>query len=270
MLFDEVAELYDRARPTYPEPLFDDLFSISGLGPAASVLEIGCGTGQATRALARRCGPLTCIELGPNLAALARRNLGPRVHVINSAFETWDPASAPFDLVFAAAAWHWLDPAVRFARAAQALRPHGVLAIVSGGHAFPAGFDPFFTEIQSCYTAIGEGMDTWPPPRPDDVPDLHAEIAASGLFTNIHVKRYVWSLDYDAESYIALLETFSGHRVIAPANRERLYAEVRRLLGARRAHMHSLAILHTARLSSRPHPRSPEDPPRQPTLDRRA
>jgi SAM-dependent methyltransferase len=245
--FDEVAELYDRARPTYPEPLFDDLFSISGLGPASAALEIGCGTGQATRALARRCGSLTCIELGARLAALARQNLGPRAHIINAAFESWDSASARFDLVFAAAAWHWLDPAVRFARAAEVLHPDAVLAIVSGGHAFPAGFDPFFTEIQSCYTAIGEGMDTWPPPRPDDVPDLHAEISASGLFTDINVKRYLWSTNYTADQYVDLLETFSGHRVIAPENRARLYAEVRRLLGARVAHMHSLAILHTAR-----------------------
>jgi len=91
-LFNDVAELYDRARPTYPEPLFGDLFSISGLGPASAVLEIGCGTGQATRALARRCGSLTCIELGARLAALARQNLGPRAHIINSAS---NPGTAP-------------------------------------------------------------------------------------------------------------------------------------------------------------------------------
>jgi SAM-dependent methyltransferase len=248
VLFDEVAELYDRARPTYPEALFDDLFSGSGLGSQADLLEIGCGTGQATRALVGRCRSVTCIELGARLAALARRNLGERVRVVNAAFERWDPHDAQFDAVFAAAAWHWLGPTVRFPRAASVLRPNGVLAIVSGGHAFPAGFDPFFTEIQSCYDAIGEGMDTWPPPLPDDVADLRAEISASGLFTDISVKRYIWGTDYTADQYIDLLETFSRHRVIAPENRARLYAEVRRLLGSRMAHMHSLAILHTARM----------------------
>jgi trans-aconitate methyltransferase len=135
VLFDEVAELYDRARPTYPEVLFDDLFSLSDLGPDSALLEIGCGTGQATRALARRCHSITCVELGRRLVAVAQRNLGPNVSVINAAFETWDAAGAQFDAVFAAAAWHWLDPAIRFAHAADVLRPEGVLAIVSGGQA---------------------------------------------------------------------------------------------------------------------------------------
>jgi SAM-dependent methyltransferase len=247
VLFDDVAELYDRARPTYPEALFDDLFAVSGLGPRSRLLEIGCGTGQATRALASRAASITCIELGARLAALARQNLGAKAHVINAPFEAWDPHGEQFDAVFAAAAWHWVDPTVRFARAASVLRPNGVLAIVSGGHAFPAGFDPFFTEIQSCYKAIGEGMDEWPPPEPDNVPDGRAEILASGLFDVALVKRYVWTNDLTAGQYIDLLETFSGHRVMTPENRARLYAEVRRLIGPRLIRMHSLAILHIAR-----------------------
>jgi ubiquinone/menaquinone biosynthesis C-methylase UbiE len=51
-VFNEVAELYDRVRPTYPGELFEDLVAITGLGQQSSVLEVGCGTGQATRSLA--------------------------------------------------------------------------------------------------------------------------------------------------------------------------------------------------------------------------
>ncbi len=46
--FDRVALLYERARPGYPEKLFDDVVSLSGIPPNGWILEIGCGTGQAT------------------------------------------------------------------------------------------------------------------------------------------------------------------------------------------------------------------------------
>ena len=69
--YDEVALLYDQARPGYPEALFDDVVSLSGIPPGGRILEIGCGTGQATVPLAQRGYPILCIELGENLAALA-------------------------------------------------------------------------------------------------------------------------------------------------------------------------------------------------------
>ena len=79
-------------------------------------------------------------------------------------------------------------------------------------HAFPEGFDPFFTEIQDVYDEIGESYDEeWPPPRPELVADDADEIEASGLFDDVHVRRYVWARHYTADEYIALLDTFSGH-----------------------------------------------------------
>jgi hypothetical protein len=67
------------------------------------------------------------------------------VEVIEDAFETWDPpASERFDLVFAATAWHWIDPAVGYPRAWRLLRPGAYLAIWSASHVFPESGDPFF------------------------------------------------------------------------------------------------------------------------------
>ena len=121
--FDEVAEVYDHARPIYPEQLFDDLIALAKLQPGANLLEIGCGTGRTTFPLARRGFQITCVELGENLAAVARRNLAPfpEVRVVVAPFETWDPRSQTFDLVYAAASWHWLDPDVRYSKAAALL-----------------------------------------------------------------------------------------------------------------------------------------------------
>jgi SAM-dependent methyltransferase len=252
--FDAAAEIYDSARPDYPAELFDDLLRLAEIRPGAKLLEVGCGTGKATRPLALRGFRIVALELGENLARVARRNLMEftDVSVVDAAFETWEPGDTRFDLVYAATSWQWVDPSIRYQRAAAALRPGGALAFWNAMHAFPSGFDPFFTEIQAVYDAIGEKWEgSWPPPTPHKVPDDSAEIEASGLFEPPRVRRYVWEHRYTADEYVALLDTFSGHRVMEPTARQYLYSEVRTRLNARpdqrvRRHWHS--ILHVAKL----------------------
>lgn len=249
--FDRAAGRYDRVRPDYPEALFDDLVALTGLVPGDHLLEVGCATGKATRPLARRGFRITCVELGAGLAAAARENLaGLPVQVVRGSFEDWRPDQA-FSLVYAATAWHWIDPGVRYPRAWQALRPGGHLAIWAAEHVFPEGGDPFFREIQDIYDEIGEGLPPGTPwPRPGELPDHRAEIEASGLFEVTAVRHYDWERVYPAEEYIELLSTFSGHLAMAEWKRSRLYGEIRRRLALRRDHSvrrHWGAVLRVAR-----------------------
>src|SRR5919198_4251645 len=112
--FEEVPELYDRARPLYPPTLFDDLVAYAGLAAGSRVLEIGCGTGQATLPLAERGLEIVCVELGEGLAAVARRTLArfADVEVVHASFEEWEPEprAERFDAVVAFTAFHWVDP----------------------------------------------------------------------------------------------------------------------------------------------------------------
>jgi SAM-dependent methyltransferase len=250
--FDTVAGLYDSARPSYPARLYDDLVALAGLTPGDRLLEVGCATGKATRPLLERGFSIVCVELGPRLAAEARRNLvGLPVDMHVGRFEDWDCEPKAFALVYAATAWSWVDPAIRYRKARELLRPGGHLAFWKARHAFPAGFDPFFTEIQEVYDELGESYAAeWPPAAPSDVPDDAGEIEASGCFTEISVRRYLWETMYTAEEYTALLSTFSGHIAMEPAKRERLFAEIRRRIGDRpdpRVRRHWQAILHVAR-----------------------
>ena len=250
--FDTAADLYEAARPSYPEELFDDLVSLSALEPGARVLEIGSATGKATRPLVERGYPVVCVEMGPQLAEKARGYLaGLQAEIHVATFEEWEYEPEAFELVYAATAWHWLDPAIRYPKAHRLLRPGGHLAFWSATHAFPADFDRFFTEIQEVYDAIGESHPgEWPPPPPEQIPDEAAEIRASGLFEEIQVRRYVWETHYTAEEYIALLNTFSGHIAMEATKREHLYREIRRRIGRRpdpRVRRHWCAILHVAR-----------------------
>ncbi len=236
--FDSAASLYQQARPDYPEALFDELVRLAGLHSGDRLLEIGCATGKATAPMARRGFQITCVEIGSELAAAARQNLagfGP-VEVIEAAFETWQPSpGVAFDLVYAATAWHWIDPVVRYQRAWDLLRPGGHLALWSATHVFPAGGDPFFREIQDVYDEIGEGH---PPdaahwPQPGELPDGRAEIESSGLFDHLAVRHFDWEITYSAEEYLRLLDTFSGHIDMDIWKRDRLYGEIRRRLGQR-------------------------------------
>ena len=167
--FDSSADFYETARPDYPDELLDDLIELAALEPGDRLLEIGCASGKATRPILERGFSIVCVEMGPRLAEQARRNLaGFPVEIHVAEFEDWEGEPGTFDLVYAATAWHWLDPAIRFRRAHRLLRPGGHLAFWNALHAFPADFDPFFTEIQGVYDAIGDPWDgQWPPPTPE-------------------------------------------------------------------------------------------------------
>jgi SAM-dependent methyltransferase len=252
--FDSAAHLYQQARPEYPSELYDELVHLAALEAGDRLLEIGCATGKATVVLARRGFPITCIELGSALAAEARRNLAQftDVHVINVPFENWQPPTEPaFALVFAATAWQWLDPSVRYRKAWTLLRPGGHLAFWDATHVFPADGDPFFQEIQEIYDEIGEGLPSGAlRPRPGELSDSRAQVEASGLFDDMTLRHFDWETTYTAEEYIQLLDTFSGHITMAPWQRNRLYGEIRRRLAERtggRLRRHWGAVLHVAR-----------------------
>jgi len=234
--FGSVAARYQRARPDYPVALYDELERAADLQPGDHLLEIGCGTGKATMPLAQRGYAITCIELGRELSREAQRNLEvfPEVEVVHASFEEWEPSTrTSFDLV-RSDGWHWIDPEVRYRKAARLLCKGGHLAFWTASHVFPEGGDPFFREIQPVYDDIGESLPLgtqWT--RPDKLTDDRVEIEASGLFDEVIVRRYDWEVAYDANGYLDLLDSFSGHIAMQAEKRERLYAEIRRRLGAR-------------------------------------
>jgi SAM-dependent methyltransferase len=236
--FDEVAALYDEARPGYPAALFDDLAGLSGIEAGGRVLEIGCGTGQATGELARRGFEVVCVELGERLAAVARRNLEryPRARVLRAAFEEWPVEEGAYDLVLSATAWHWLDPHSRCERAGRALRSGGALGLFWNDHVRGPSDTGFFDEVQGVYereapelTGGYTGL-----PLPEEVRSTVAEeIEASGLYGRVEARRYVWEAEYDAASYIRLLNTYSGDLALDGPTRERLHGGIAELMHSR-------------------------------------
>jgi SAM-dependent methyltransferase len=220
MTFDGDAELYDRVRPGYPTALFDDLAALAGVGPGCRLLEVGAGTGKASVPLAQRGCRIVAVEPGANLAAVARRNLaGFDAEVIVSTFEAWPLPTEPFDVVLAATAFHWLDPALRAVKTADALRPGGALAVVETHHVL-GGDEAFFEEVRRCY-------DRWGSPGPPgyaaaDVPDECSDVDSSGRFEEPLWRNYEWELTYPTANYLDVLMTYSGHRALPDESRRAL------------------------------------------------
>lgn len=223
--FNEVAALYDRIRPRYPSALFDDLIAFAGLPTHGRILEIGAGTGIATLPLAERGYEITAVELGAELADVAHRKLAAfsNVSVVVSSFEDWPLPQEPFDLVLSATAFHWIDPDVRYRKAAKALRPDGALAVFGYKHV-AGGDQAFFEQVQACYERYMPGTD--PNERLQDPgewePDTE-ELEASGAFDQPRTGTYVTEEVYSRAEYLELLSTYSGHRVLAPRNRRALF-----------------------------------------------
>jgi SAM-dependent methyltransferase len=236
--FDQVPDLYERARPSYPPEVIDDVSELARLRAQARIVEIGCGTGQATVPLAERGHRIVCVELGPHLAAAARTKLAPfpDVDVVNADFETWEPLRAGFDAVLAFTSFHWLARETRYARCASLLRQGGSLAVVATQHVLPEDGDPFFAEVQADYEAVlpdDPGTKAGGPPPPDAVRGLGAELEASGFFQHAGERRRLWDVVYDADTYLDVLNTYSGHRALPGEQREELLARIRRRIETR-------------------------------------
>jgi SAM-dependent methyltransferase len=231
--FDEVAALYDAVRPGYPVELYDDIRALSGVPDGGDILEIGCGTGQATLPLAQRGYHITCVELGAELAALARRNLAayPNVEVRVGAFETEPLPETAFDLVISATAFHWVAPE-SYPKLARVLRPQGAIALFWNKHIASAVDGGFFDRIQTLYQQHApEFTEDWKGlPSADELPDESAALAATRLFGQFTIRRYPWVAHYNAVDYVNQLATYSDHLALPVDRRQRLHDGIARMI----------------------------------------
>lgn len=248
--FERTAEEYDRYRPTYPDALFTDILGYAGLVPHDRILEIGCGTGRATLPLAGTGNPLLGIEPAAAMAGAVRAKLAdhPNVAIRTSSFEEAGIERRAFGLVACAQAYHWLDPATRVERVADALRPGGAAAIFANIQVWPDDTG-FHQRVQDVYRRIvPELAHQGPLRRPDELPSHPLE--GSARFTDLHGRSHPWSQTLSTADYVGLLSTHSPYAALEPDVRDRLMAEIADLLDAEfggRVTEHYVAFLALAR-----------------------
>ena len=221
--FERTAEAYDRYRPTYPDAIFDDIRAFADLAPDDAILEIGCGTGRATKHFAAWGNPVVAIEPAAAMADVARRNLEahPNVDVRTTRFEDTQLDEATFGLVACAQAWHWLDPASRIDRTGDLLYGYGTAAIFWNAPVLPEDGSTFQIRVQDVYRAEAAELAHRGDFRKPGEPNIHA-LESSALFVDLEQRVHRWDWTLSTSEYIGLLHTHSPHAALDPDARERL------------------------------------------------
>lgn len=218
------------------------------------MLEIGPGTGQATRLLAERGLHVLAVELGSSLAAVARDNLAAfeRVQVVTVSFEDWDPEERRFDAVFACNSFHWVEPAIRFQKAAAMLAPRGHLAVLSTPWVTPDGASHFWWDVQEDWAAVGADRIDPATRHPDRIDDLGPLVRAAGVFEEPVIRRYPFDVTFTADEYALNLSTQSAVKELEPDAQAELIERIRDRVMAEGGTVtaHLIAMLTVARVCS--------------------
>ncbi len=225
--FDSRAALYNEVRPRYPAELFDVLEKYIPDGDS-HLLEIGAGTGQATKSLAERGYQITAVELGEELALVAREELKEfnNAHIITSSFEDAPLLENSFDLIYCATAFHWIKPEVRFSKTHTLLKEGGHLAIIYTNYVSDKSGDEFLYAAQEIFEKYNSKQAKSPVlPSLEVVPDILDE----RLFKHELFQIFPVVIRYTADDYAKLLGTFSSVLAMDPSNRNNFLAEVRSL-----------------------------------------
>lgn len=228
--FDEVAQLYDKARPSYPSKLIEDVIELSALENSAKILEIGTGTGKATIPFANKGYTIHCLEPGKNLAAIAVENLQsyPKVAIETVTFEDWELQAATFDLVISGQAIHWVPSEIAYPKIAKALKKTGSIAFF--WNMSPNHEGEMFRQIDEAYKTYAKSSLR---PVEEQRRERENELLQSGYFKNLVVKQYPWSMRYSTQEYLDLLNTQSDYQILPQANQENLSHAIAEILNAR-------------------------------------
>lgn len=233
--FDTVADLYHTGRRAYPSAVVGLVVDGLGIRSGTKVLEIGPGTGQLSVELCRAGAELVAVELGPNLARVAREHLArfPTAQVVTGAFEDWPLPPEPFDGVCSATAFHWLDPSVRFDKCAAALRPGGALAIVHTHHV-RGGTEDFFRDSNALYVRYGlSDQPDFEPPRVADLPATYPELDDHPVFDSVRHQHVNADLDFETSAHVAMLRTDSLILTLDEPDRSAFLTEMAELIDSR-------------------------------------
>jgi SAM-dependent methyltransferase len=227
--FGVMAEAYERFRPGYPEELVDLVMSYAGQ-PIRTALEIGAGTGKATRLFAARGVRVTATEPDGAMLAELRKHVPASVAPVQAAFEDVRPGET-YDLVYAAAALHWTNPDGRSSRLAALVQPGGVFGSFGGPVRLA---DPAAEEAVNA--ARAPFLDTDEIPSPDGTPAGDAmqwpgtELQRSARFADVRQLVIERRLTMSARDYVGYLSTVSAYLELPGFQQEQLFSQIIKVL----------------------------------------
>lgn len=232
--FGDDPELYDFARPSYPEDLFDWLRATCALDAETACFEIGAGTGHATLpVLATPVRSILAIEPDAALAESLRTKAGndARLQIAINRFETTHLEDDDYDFGFCATAFHWLARMKAFVKILSALRPSGHFAMWWNVFHDPADPDAFDTATEHLFDGLEQDPEATAG-RPAFALDINSrlgEMRAAGL-VDVQQRLFRTEVAFSPERLAGLYGTFSRVRMAPDVTRTHLLSEVERIV----------------------------------------
>lgn len=240
--FNEVAERYDRMRPTYVDALYQDIFTYmrtgqeptgqGGLGAPSKALEIGIGTGQATLPILETGCFVTAVELGDKMAAYCAKKFEQydNFAIYNMRFEEFEAEPASFDLIYSATAFHWIPEEIGYKKVYDLLKPGGTFARFANHPSGDRGRPELSEAIQRLYERYMPGSQGKKKSEPGFVEMQARQLAELGEnygFVDVTYRLYERTRNFTAEEYVELLGTYSDHNVLEKCVREEFWTEMK-------------------------------------------
>lgn len=230
--FDENVVMYDKYRPTYVAELYSDIIEYANITENSKILEIGCGTGNATLPFIKQGANVTAVELGENLSEYTKDKFSEyeNFNIVNARFEDYN-TDEKYDLIFAATAFHWIKPEYAYSRCKDLLASNGVLATFWNTPRISRDNGELYSEIQALYAEY----------LPDNKEESASLIESkwyisrckhlSGYFetydyTSLFFKLYQGKRKFNAGDYIGLLHTYSDHMALCEEKRNVFFAKI--------------------------------------------
>ena len=227
--YSSAAQAYNKARPCYPQDLIQQVVEVAQLSTDSKILEVGCGPGTATVAIAQLGCSMICLEPNPDFFQLAQQNCQPysNVEIHNTSFEEWELKPFEFDAVLAATSFHWISPEVGYPKAANALQENGYLILLWNKELQPSY--EVYQSLSQVYQLHTPSLDRYEDQETQEyiLRQLGNMAIDSGQFKDLISGQVISEVTYTVDEYLTLLNTYSPYIKLDPHNKESLLSGLR-------------------------------------------
>ncbi|NEP56751.1 MAG: class I SAM-dependent methyltransferase [Symploca sp. SIO2G7] len=231
--FSSVADAYNRTRPNYPKTIINRVVELAKLPEDATILEIGCGPGNATKAFGQLGFKIICLEPSKSACQLAERNCAQyaNVEVKNITFEEWELASGRFDAVLAATAFHWVSPESGYPKVHAALKETGNLILLWNTRPHPQSeVHHMLDEVYQLHAPTLRRYFEDTITQLEKLKEFAQKVTNSDYFQDCKSEDLLCELTYSIDDYLMLLSTYSPYISLESQQRNSLFAGLRETL----------------------------------------
>ncbi len=225
--FGRISELYEKTRPSYPQALIDDIITFSSISQNGKILDVGCGSGQATLPFAQHGFNVLGIDISQDLVGIARNKCTKYVKVDFqiAPFEEVKLPESSVDTIVCGMAWHWIAPEIRYKKAIKLLKQGGTLALF--WYHQDKTKSTLVSEIREVFGKHGHAESGPTGTRVHLlVKEICEELKQNTEFTPIELREYAEELKYTKEQYLNLISSYGWFQTLTEEKQHALTKEL--------------------------------------------